>query len=809
MADLTGAFANSPPVGDAGNSILQNVQGGKALGALSALADMDPNNPASQQSTINRLIQAGALNQASTLGDIVQQRAQRNLNWNILRNGQGALSGASTALPGDPGAGGDQAGPQSQQEAPTSPDQLTQGIQIHDSMTSDAQALAKIPPGPQRTAAAQAVASKYVQAHDLDPAAAQQIVSSVNDPGALDSFIQTNSAASAHYKSLLSGQSSQVGQPAQADQDAQSVGTGGTIGENRAVTTPDNMMKLGVLGESDFGGLNSTNQVNEANRATDPYQKAAEDRVGYFNGKPQEVTVNSGPNAGRTDLLTGDALSGAVGSGNYGQITPEEKAKQAAIGGAAADTATISYYDPVKKQTITQTVNKAQLAGMLGGGAVGSTGSAGAAAPTGTPTGTPTGAASPAADQGTEPAAQSGGGVDYDAYANDTIKAESGGVATAKNPLSTATGLGQFTQKTWLNTMQAHRPDLTQGKTPAQILAMRNDPTLSREMTIDLAKDNGQTLTSLGQTVTPTSLGMAHLVGPQHAAGVLEADPSTPLNQLLSPKQIAANPKWAKLNAGQFTANVAKRYPESSGSTSPVQAQAQTGQAQDTSAVVSTGSLGIPSINQGGNVDVAGATGRGAGAAAAAAQPGLNDAAASAASTAQYIKWANNLKDHAYNGDPNDALSMANIQSRKSEALTLRDLSDSSLNNPAPQILSQINTFLQKVGIGQQVTAPDQAVHLLTQKFGPANGINASNSAALIKYYAAKEAANADYQFNQQKFVLGDTGPIETAQSRFNAQYPHGIYSDPSIWKGVTGTNNKPYVYKLKSGRVVVNGVPQ
>ena len=40
------------------------------------------------------------------------------------------------------------------------------------------------------------------------------------------------------------------------------------------------------------------------------------------------------------------------------------------------------------------------------------------------------------------------------------IRVESGGSATAKNPLSSATGLGQFISSTWLRMMRTYRPDL-------------------------------------------------------------------------------------------------------------------------------------------------------------------------------------------------------------------------------------------------------------------------------------------------------------------------------------------------------------
>jgi len=134
------------------------------------------------------------------------------------------------------------------------------------------------------------------------------------------------------------------------------------------------------------------------------------------------------------------------------------------------------------------------------------------------------------------------------------ISAESGGDATAKNPRSSATGAGQFIEATWLDMIGRHRPDLVQGKSPEEILALRNDPDISRQMTEAYAAQNGATLAKAGLPVTPGTQYLAHFAGPQGAVSVLQADPNAPVSSVLRPEAIKANPFLQGMTVGQLQA---------------------------------------------------------------------------------------------------------------------------------------------------------------------------------------------------------------------------------------------------------------
>lgn len=148
---------------------------------------------------------------------------------------------------------------------------------------------------------------------------------------------------------------------------------------------------------------------------------------------------------------------------------------------------------------------------------------------------------------------QNGGIVDK------IIGTESGGNATAKNPNSSATGAGQFISSTWLNMMNKYAPDLIKGKSESEILAMRNNPTISRTITGKYAEENGQALKAAGLPVNDGTIYLAHFAGPDGAKKLLQAKPGTSAESILGSKVAAANGNIVRGKTAQDVINWAAK----------------------------------------------------------------------------------------------------------------------------------------------------------------------------------------------------------------------------------------------------------
>jgi hypothetical protein len=118
----------------------------------------------------------------------------------------------------------------------------------------------------------------------------------------------------------------------------------------------------------------------------------------------------------------------------------------------------------------------------------------------------------------------------------ETARRESALNPHARAGTSSATGLFQFIESTWLDMMRRHGAEHGLGQYAAQlqqgadagtrreILALRNDPEISARMAAELARENAETLQArLGRTPSAGELYAAHVMGSGGAIRLIEA----------------------------------------------------------------------------------------------------------------------------------------------------------------------------------------------------------------------------------------------------------------------------------------------
>lgn len=131
-----------------------------------------------------------------------------------------------------------------------------------------------------------------------------------------------------------------------------------------------------------------------------------------------------------------------------------------------------------------------------------------------------------------------------------------------KNKSSSATGAGQFIESTWLDMIRRNRPDIANGRGDDELLALRSDRALGREMTEAYRRENTAFLQKQGIEPTAGNQYLAHFLGPSGAAAVINADPNVPaveaLAKVVGPKKaqamVDANPTILNSLAGNVRA---------------------------------------------------------------------------------------------------------------------------------------------------------------------------------------------------------------------------------------------------------------
>lgn len=129
----------------------------------------------------------------------------------------------------------------------------------------------------------------------------------------------------------------------------------------------------------------------------------------------------------------------------------------------------------------------------------------------------------------------------YGSVVDRIVGVESSGNRFAKNKDSTATGLGQFIESTWLKMFREHFPDRAANMSRETILALRTDAKTSRDMVEIYARENAKVLQRAGVAVNDTALYLAHFLGPGGAVATLTANPNAQTSTFLGGDQIASN----------------------------------------------------------------------------------------------------------------------------------------------------------------------------------------------------------------------------------------------------------------------------
>ena len=155
--------------------------------------------------------------------------------------------------------------------------------------------------------------------------------------------------------------------------------------------------------------------------------------------------------------------------------------------------------------------------------------------------------------------------IQLDDIMDDIARLESGGNPTARNRNSTATGMFQFTENTWLNTIRAARPELVEGKSRSDILELRNDPDISRDMAKALARENIRHLSREDVPINASTIYMAHFAGPTAAARMWH-NPDAKLKDIMSGAAVRANggEEFGNRTASQQYARFAQRLGDNS-----------------------------------------------------------------------------------------------------------------------------------------------------------------------------------------------------------------------------------------------------
>lgn len=120
-----------------------------------------------------------------------------------------------------------------------------------------------------------------------------------------------------------------------------------------------------------------------------------------------------------------------------------------------------------------------------------------------------------------------------------------------KNPNSSAVGVGQFVDGTWISEFRTQFPEMARGKTNEQILAYRSDPKVATELVKGFTQRNAKKLSDAGYDVTPANLYLMHFAGEGDAPKIIKASDGTKIESVMDAGSIKANPFLRGMTVGQ------------------------------------------------------------------------------------------------------------------------------------------------------------------------------------------------------------------------------------------------------------------
>jgi hypothetical protein len=134
----------------------------------------------------------------------------------------------------------------------------------------------------------------------------------------------------------------------------------------------------------------------------------------------------------------------------------------------------------------------------------------------------------------------------------------------AQNPYSSAGGNNQIIDGTWLELMNKHHPEMVQGQSKEQILAMKTNGPLNDEMAAKYDEDNARMLASNGIAPTPNFINAAYRAGPQGAMAIIKAareNPGALVRDVAPEMATPGNNGAGNLTVGQFLMNPYQKGP--------------------------------------------------------------------------------------------------------------------------------------------------------------------------------------------------------------------------------------------------------